>query len=783
MASTHLGTEFFTATSVNVTQQLDFILTYSKESSSTEDNSTDLTIRAYLYYHGGVTSVNSDYSTFKIDGTSIKTGSYSAKQNDYLLLGSISKTVSHNSDGTFPKTGISYSINSYHWQSTTKDTAYIDANSIDAIPRSSVITEATNVTLPGYCNIKWTPASTNYYYKITFSIGSTIIDTTSAIFPNKTSSHTYSGYYLGYTIANYITNSKTGTVTATLKTYSDSACTKQVGSSQSKSFTVTIPDNSTTRPTANLTVEVDNSENLTVEGWGLYVAGYSKAKLTATATAKYKTSISNFTISGGTYSGVKTGTRLSYTGGIIKSSGSKTFTVYATDNRGISSDAVSGSITVYPYSKPSITSFSVKRDENTPTTVRISAGWSYSTVNSKNKVRASLYRKLSTNSSWGNAIASVALGTTESKNWVNQSISDSTSYDYKLVVTDSLGNSVESISSISTAAVLLDFKAGGKGLGIGKMAEKDALEIALLAEFNNSVYLNGGIKPILLSSGSNLQSITKTGFYVGENIINMIDRASGETTNVSSTPINYVTSTTSFLLEVLPMGNSGQLMQRVTLFIQTECVVFTRFRFGTGSWTSWFFNTNNKSVSGISATITSYNEEKYFLPNKAEFDSATYEAGDWVQIPMRIETGYEKSTETYTISGTSGYQKIIKDNRTQSPLFSFSGGGIVCKYSGFVQASGHIRMTGANDGDIISGCIYCLGDGKSYILTNGYNIGGVYDDISKMSNSGTAYANVSIPITTVKVNAGDRLFLMKRNQNSTKGTTIGSDCLLNVTYV
>lgn len=794
MASTYSGTKFFTQTSVNETEQLDFILTYSKASSSTENNSTALTIRAYLYYHGGVSSVNSNYSTFKIDGTNIKTGSYSAKRNDYLLLGSISKTVYHNSDGTFPKTGISYSINSYHWQSTTKDTAYIDAGSIDEIPRSSVIAEATNVTLPGYCNIKWTPASTSYRYKITFSIGSTNLYTTSVISPATTSLYTYEGYYLNYTIANHITNSKTGTVTATLKTYSDSACTKQVGSSQSKSFTVTIPDNSTTKPTVNLTVAVDNSGNSTVSDWGLYVAGYSKAKLTITGNPKYNASISNFTISGGTYSGVKAGTKtsasttLAYTGGVIKSSGTKSFSVYATDSRGISSDVVSGFATVYPYSKPSITSFSVKRDENVPTTARISAGWSYSTVNSKNKVQASLYRKLSTNSSWGNPIASVSLGTTTSKDWENKSISDSASYDYRLVVTDSLGNLAESISSISTAAVLLDFKANGKGLGIGKMAEEDALEVALPAEFNNSVVFNelvefnGSvlINPISLSDGTNLQSIMTKGLYVGGDIRKMVDRISGVMTNVSSTPISYVDSSTGFLLEVLPIGGSPRLMQRVTLLISTEYVVFTRFGIS-GLWTRWVLNRNNESISATSATTKTSNGDDYFLSTSTNVGTV----GSWKVVPITLETGYQRATITTTVDGVSGYYKILKDERITSSFFSFTeDGGITCKRDGLVQVSGHIRVSGATSGNLISGAIYKLADGDTLVLSNGYNIGGVYDDIAaSTSSSSSVYANVTLPPVNIKVDSGDSFYLMMRNNNSTNGHTLGSDCIMTVTYI
>ena len=45
------------------------------------------------------------------------------------------------------------------------------------------------------------------------------------------------------------------------------------------------------------------------------------------------------------------------------------------------------------------------------------------------------------------------------------------SYNFKVVVTDTLLSRIQEERFISTIKVLLDFRAGGKGLGIGKIAE------------------------------------------------------------------------------------------------------------------------------------------------------------------------------------------------------------------------------------------------------------------------------------------------------------------------
>ena len=57
-------------------------------------------------------------------------------------------------------------------------------------------------------------------------------------------------------------------------------------------------------------------------------------------------------------------------------------------------------------------------------------------------------------------------------------ISTESSYDVKYTITDAF-TTVTIYDTVSTAAVLMDFKAGGKGIAIGKVAEKDnVVEIA-----------------------------------------------------------------------------------------------------------------------------------------------------------------------------------------------------------------------------------------------------------------------------------------------------------------
>lgn len=103
------GTEF---ARVSGSYSTAYIGTYQVKSQNVANNTTTFTLRGYFYYGGG-SSVSSSNSTFKLDGTTIKTGSYSYS-NGYHLLGTKQITVTHNNDGTFPGRSVKIIGDSYH---------------------------------------------------------------------------------------------------------------------------------------------------------------------------------------------------------------------------------------------------------------------------------------------------------------------------------------------------------------------------------------------------------------------------------------------------------------------------------------------------------------------------------------------------------------------------------------------------------------------------------------------------------------------------------------------
>lgn len=384
--------------------------------------------------------------------------------------------VGHNADGSASLTFSSGNIwlNSPYGTTITELPlgSFNTTSTLDSIARTTPISSASNVTLGNTCSISWTPASTSFKYKIKFTLGSWSY-TTAFISPNRTTSYTYTGYTIPVDpVARYITMSTSATMSATLTTYNSNESV--VGTAPSKDFTVYVP--STVVPTLTLNnISLNNDANSVIKRWNVAVSGFTKAVISATASGSYGSTITGFTVSGD-YSTTTNTTSLNVTTGTLSSlsDGSKTYKVKCTDTRGRSSSEQSKSISVYAYSSPSISSFSATRGGSGNTSAIIKAAWSYTSIGGRNSATGVLKYKLKSESGWRN-YGYITNGATLTLS--NFSIENS--YDFQLIVTDTVGMSTSITTAMSTIDVLLDFRAGGKGLGIGKICESNALEIGM----------------------------------------------------------------------------------------------------------------------------------------------------------------------------------------------------------------------------------------------------------------------------------------------------------------
>lgn len=348
------------------------------------------------------------------------------------------------------------------------------------IPRkSSISMPATTMGTAGTITV--TRASTSFTHTITYSFG----DATGTICTK--SSSTSISWTPPTSLAAQIPNGTSSTCTLTCYTYNGSTL---IGTS---SIPVTLYVPASIKPTFT-SITATRVDGTVPSSWGIYVQYKSKATLTINgASGASGSTITAYSITGG---GVSS-TQSSVTTGFLNTSGSITFTAKVCDSRGRWSDEKTVTINVVAYASPRFNSYSTQRCTSAGT---VSANGTYgkSTVNfsywscsGKNTITTAVAYKKSTDSSYTNAGVTFTSGTAFTFGGGNLSVDYS--YDIRFTLTDAFGT-VTVIDTLSTASVLMDFKAGGTGLAVGKVSETDnCFEVAenwdvkvygmLLAEF------------------------------------------------------------------------------------------------------------------------------------------------------------------------------------------------------------------------------------------------------------------------------------------------------------
>lgn len=405
---------------------------------------------------------SSDFTAPAINGT----GTY--------LLGTASQTVNHNSDGSKSLTiSAMYAI-----AATISGTYYskIEASAtitLDSIARASSVS-ASNATMGSATTISISRASSSFTHTLTYLFGNT-----SGTIVTKTTATSVS-WIPPLSLASQIPKAVTGTCTITCSTYNGSTL---IGS---KTCTLTLTVPASVKPTIS-SLTASRVDGDVPSSWGIYVQTKSKAKLTINGAAgSYGSTISSYSITGGGY----TSTASSFTTGFLNSSGSIKFMATVTDSRGRVSAAATVTISVVAYSPPSFASYLSQRClsngtiDDDGTYIRGQVSYSYASCGGKNTVTRATYYKKASDTAWTNASAAFSSGTAFT--FGSGKISTETSYDIKYTLTDAF-TTIAIQDIVSTAAVVMDFKQGGKGVAVGKVSEADkTFEVA--EDWNVRVY-------------------------------------------------------------------------------------------------------------------------------------------------------------------------------------------------------------------------------------------------------------------------------------------------------
>ncbi|MBR4016931.1 MAG: hypothetical protein IKK11_03865 [Oscillospiraceae bacterium] len=345
--------------------------------------------------------------------------------------------------------------------------------------------------------------------------------------------------------AEYIPSATSGTGTITCTTYNGTERTdKNKVGTKTVTFTATVPDNSTTKPTiSGLTLtpsHLTEYPNLKQYFSDIYVQGLTKVKAAYSATAPYS-SVKSVTMtvknsSGKSLSSVSGNSTLT-TSGAINAVGEVTVTLTVTNARG-QTNSSSKKISFYGYSKPKLqthgTNSLLRCDENgnifeRGLHLRIHAGREkWSPLNGKNycdlKYRWKVYDGLPLkDEKWITLLDSAdTVNEFDGVATVDGNPSSEQIYLYadktylvEIQVNDTVGSQVKFAKVIMTCEVTFLLKNGGKGASFGKHPEADGLEVAWRSRFYGDVQgkVLGFGALIPLAEGTNINDVTAHGGY------------------------------------------------------------------------------------------------------------------------------------------------------------------------------------------------------------------------------------------------------------------------------
>lgn len=449
-------------------------------------NTSTITAKMYLVQDPSWSlSIASRSNTCTIDGvvTSFTSPKISSNGGSTILLGTVSRVVNHNADGS-RNVGISATFNINASISGTKYTSITASATValDTIPRvSSFSLSASSVVLGNPITISITRQSTAFTHRIKYSWGQQSGTIASGVATSQ-------AWTVPLNFANYIPNGTSGTCFITVETMNGSS----VIGSQTKSFTGTVPTSIV--PSITSVTLTDPSGNVPESFGGMFVKGKSTLRVVTAAAGAYGSTISSYSVqaNGATYSSNDVTT------GVLSISGTMGVTITVTDSRGRTA-TTTRSITIHDYHTPIISTFDVKRvtasgaDDDEGDHVMISYETIRAVVGGKNGGSMAIYYKASNDVNWITAAYEENIPSAISDSIIVSGISVDSTYDVRIDVADSFVSSSRS-AQVPTASVVIDCLADGTGIGIGKVAEySDMLDVGWNARFRKSAQFDGGV--------------------------------------------------------------------------------------------------------------------------------------------------------------------------------------------------------------------------------------------------------------------------------------------------
>lgn len=404
--------------------------------------------------------------TVSIAGVTVVSRADRFKMHVGQTLGSGSFTLTHNSNGTQSFSAWAEAALYTYAISSTRYDYYID---LPQIPRASSIS-VSGSTMDSPITIQISKAVSSFTHTLVWYFGNkngTIV--------SQTSNSSVTWTPLSEQLASQIPNSESGTGTLTCITYNGNT---EVGR-KSINFTLKVP--SDVRP--SISAFTSSIASTKPSGCGLYVKNNSTVQWAVSASGIYGSTIRKCVISGPNLSYTSTISSRSYraTSATLTTCGTKIYTVTITDSRGRTATKTQ-SIYVSDYNPPVITSANSFRSDANGTlngsgeyvTHKLTS--SFYTLNGKNNIKIEAFSKKSSDSTYLNSVIIKNDSKDDTVNYTytypNSSFKADTKYDFKIVISDSIGQSATVYTHVGTKNVPINIASDNNSIAIGCFAQK-----------------------------------------------------------------------------------------------------------------------------------------------------------------------------------------------------------------------------------------------------------------------------------------------------------------------
>lgn len=536
---------------------------WALQSQSAANNTSTVKLQVYLRTSNGTVSTSiKRYVKLTVEGTEY-TGwaDLTIGKNTTKVLLEKTVTVSHTTNGSKDfKVRADVNIDILLSSGTRVDDGYVTGTvALPKIDRPSTFTRSGTATMGSAQSIAISSKDSSFKHtlKYTWSGSTTTI---------ATGIGTSYSWTPPVSMAAKIPSATSGSCKLTLETYLGS----ELVGSNTLTFTLSVP--STLVPTVSAFTLTEAVGGL-AEHFGAFVNTKSKISYNVTAAGVQGSTIKSYkvTIAGQIFTAA-TGT----TERLMDASGRQTATVIVTDSRG---RTVTKSVEyeVLGYSPPRFSHCSVHRvndnmeldEQGDSFIVRMAGSFAY--LGNLNPTEMTIEYKLQTAPDDAYEYLQFEYNITDFDDdypFMTQGLSTNHSYHVRVKLTDYF-TTVTKVLVLSSSRPVFDILYSGEGFAFNKMAE-----VPGLLDIGYETRFYGGIRPMVLLEGSDLNDVMLPGPYVGAN---------KEAKNYINCPVTGGT----FSFEVLGAGAEGQLLQRLTHTSKTTPRVYIRHYYQS-EWGEWF---------------------------------------------------------------------------------------------------------------------------------------------------------------------------------------------------